>query len=878
MKKGKIFQVITALILAITLVVTGVYHPYLFGEKDNEAQAADGLTEISWEDFEGAIPGTYTNSAYPYGMTVKYSNDTNLNNTRFNARIKLSELAGIRYGGAVGDWGIHMYVISGQFVIVSDTVSFSDLSAQYFQASDFSIASGTFANTTIKLTITMTNVTGTSATVGIWINDIPVDEEFTITSNGATGTDDPLGNCIMLADYKQSFSDPNVYVTIPKPLPPTGLTEIGWRNFGIKTETTYPSHVGVEYAGGDSLDGTLFSGNIKFTPKTDDPDKGQSEIRYASSENGWWGLHIGVDTAGALYLGSDTMDPVSGGEHMSVTYQASDFGVTEGIFTGAEINLKISTEVDGDNYTFGIWINDEMVGGYITLKPKTAYAGAGGSLIGLQCGKTSTVTVYPEEVTYTDITWKDFTGNISGIHTTATKFTYKHGDTLNKTRFTGKIQLAAGSGIRYGGAAENFGLHIYVDGDGKLLLKSDTFNLSDDLATKLFDAKDFDIASGTFADEEIKLTITMADVTSQSATVGVWVNDKEVDGEFTITGNGLWGGALGNCFGIYDVTSSASITIPKPLPPTDLTPISWENFGITSDTTYETHTAVTYADGNSLNGTLFSGDITMDNTAGGEAEIRYAASEGGWWGLHIQVAGDGQLYLQSHTMELVSGSSTSYAGPHTASDFDLPEGKTFTNTRFNLKISTEIEGNEYTFGVWVNDIMVGDYFTLTPMAGTPGAGGNLIGMKLDRAGTVTAHIVQEETELTPIDWSDFNVSYGSKYTTHAEVSYTGSSLNNTVFEDYVMLTANAEFGYASSMGWDGLFIGLNEAGNLLIRSDVCNPVFETSGAYVNATPFEPSAFELTSLVNTKFKLKIETTEMTATTAKFRVWVNDILVV
>ena len=883
MKKGKIFQVVTAFVLTFALIITGIYHPYLFDNNKGNVKAADELTEISWEDFSGAVPGTYTNSSYPYGMTVKYNNGTNLNNTKFNDRIKLSELAGIRYGGAVGDWGVHMYVISGQFVIVSDTVSFNDLQKQIFQASDFDISSGTFADTTFKLTIAMTNVTGTSATVGIWINDIPVDEEFTITSNGVTGTSDPLGNCIMLADYKQAPSDPNVYVTIPSPLPPTELTEIGWRNFGIKTETTYDNHTSVTYTGGDSLDGTLFSGDIK-AGNTDSSQK--SEIRYAASQDGNFGLHICVE-GGLLYIKSDTMDVVSGLENFvdsnlyPVYYYATNFGVGD-TFSNATFNLKISTEIEGDNYTFGIWINDIMVGGYFTLKPSASYPTAGGNQIGLDCGATGFVTAYPEEVVYKDISWRDFAGADAGTYNSTssnTKFTYKKGDDLDNTRFTGQIQMPVGSHIRYGGSSENFGLHIYVDGYGKLILYSDTFDLSDAIMNTYgqieCEPSNYAITSGTFADNVFKLTITMADVTPLSATVGVWLNDIEVDSDFTITRKTEehWGAELANCIGIL---SGNTVTIPKSLPPTNLTQIGWESFGITEDTTYNTHTPVTYTGDDSLDGTLFSGDITMNNQSGGESEIRYAASESGWWGLHIQVDGNGDLILKSDTMVPASGSSTTYAGPHKASKFGFADGTTFTNTRFNLKISTEIEGSNFTFGVWINGIMAGDYFTLTPGAGFSGAGGNLIGLKLDKAGTVTAHISQETPKLTQIDWSDFGVSYGSKYNSWQEVTYTGGSLNNTVFEDYVMMTENAQFGYASSMGWDGLFIGLNEAGNLLIKSDTCGLTFESSGEAIGATTYEPSAFGLTQFVNTKFRLKIETTKLTASSAKFRVWINDVL--
>ncbi len=880
MKKGKIFQVITAILLAIALVVTGIYHPYLFGDKDGNAQASDGLTEISWEDFEGVQFGK-TYSTQWDKFTYKDKSVTTLNNTRFTGLMQFSDPSGIRYGGSSEYFGLHLTVISGNLYLWSETFNLADITVDgnghhVRPASDFGIASGSFVGETIKLTITMTNVTETTATVGVWINDIAVDDSFAMTSKDANTYKFGTSFCIM-------DGNTNGPVTVLAPLPPTGLTEIGWRNFGIKTEYTYDNHTSVTYTGGDTLDGTLFSGDIK-AGNTDSSQK--SEIRYAASQDGNFGLHICVE-GGLLYIKSDTMDVVSGLENFidsnwyPVYYYASNYGVGDS-FSNATFNLKISTEIEGSNYTFGIWINDIMVGSYFTLTPSATYPTAGGNQIGLDCGGTGFVTVYPEEVVYKDISWRDFEGADAGTYTNAWhKFTYKdkNVNTLNNTRFSGRIMLSDPSGIRYGGSGESFGLQLTVI-SGNLYLWSETFDLSDITVDSnghhVRAASDFGIASGTFKDEPIELTITMADVTETTATVGVWINNIAVDDSFTMTSKDANTYKFGTSFCIMDGNTGGAVTVVPSLPPIGLTEIGWEDFGITEETTYESHTTVTYANGDSLNGTLFSGDITMNNQAGGESEIRYAASESGWWGLHIQVDGNGELWIKSDTMVPASGSSTTYAGPHKSSDFGFADGTTFTNTRFNLKISTEIEDSNYTFGVWINDIMAGDYFTLTPGEGFSGAGGNLIGLKLDKVGTVTAHIDQEVPELVQIDWSDFGVSYGSKYTAWQEVSYTGGSLNNTVFEDYVIMTENAQFGYAASMGWDGLFIGLNEAGNLLIKSDTCGLAFETSGEVIGATAYEPSAFGLTQFVNTKFRLKIETTKLTKTSAKFRVWVNDVL--
>jgi len=77
----------------------------------------------------------------------------------------------------------------------------------------------------------------------------------------------------------------------------------------------------------------------------------------------------------------------------------------------------------------------------------------------------------------------------------------------------------------------------------------------------------------------------------------------------------------------------------------------------------------------------------------------------------------------------------------------------FANTKFNLKIAiTDYSSASATIGIWVNDQMVGDYFTLE------GVSSYLLGNYMTfYDGTVAPHsIVAKPTNLTEIHFGDWN--------------------------------------------------------------------------------------------------------------------------
>ena len=120
-----------------------------------------------------------------------------------------------------------------------------------------------------------------------------------------------------------------------------------------------------------------------------------------------------------------------------------------------------------------------------------------------------------------------------------------------------------------------------------------------------------------------------------------------------------------------------------------------------------------------------------------------------------------------------------------------------------------------------------------------------------------ATIYDTMPELTPITWSDFDyfgaLYDGQKFDSESEPSYTGGSLNNTVFEGDISLPAGSGFRYAVSSSWFGLTF-MEKSGALEIS---------TAGAvYINgntgtAYTLDAEKYDLTTFTNQRFTVKIE---------------------
>lgn len=214
-----------------------------------------------------------------------------------------------------------------------------------------------------------------------------------------------------------------------------------------------------------------------------------------------------------------------------------------------------------------------------------------------------------------------------------------------------------------------------------------------------------------------------------------------LDESFTIVENNYGHNAtLGNNICIIPRSESASIYIPNDVAvPTDLTHLTWEDFGITCIGQYTTTKAGTLTSSKEMNNSLFSGDITMQ--AG--SHIRYAGSAD-WIGLIIKVNDSGNLTLEGAAAWLSNTKATEFS----AAMFGM---ESFANTKFNLKIAvTNYTTASATVGVWVNNQMLGDYFTLNTNEGL----GNYMALF---EGTMEPYsTIAKPTGLTDVKFGDWN--------------------------------------------------------------------------------------------------------------------------
>ena len=812
------------------------------------------LTEIDWEDFEGAEYGKTYSTAWDK-FTYKDTSVSTLNNTKFTGRIQFSDPSGIRYGGSSEYFGLQLTVISGKLYLWSETFNLSDISLDgnghhVRSASDFEIASGTFGNETIELTITMTNVTETTATVGVWVNDIAVDESFTMTSKDANAY--KLGTTICIMDANTGGAVTVVAPSAPPTPPaPTGLTEINWEDFeGAEYGKTYDTKW-AKFTYKDTsvttLNNTKFTGRIQFS----DP----SGIRYGGS-NESFGLQLTV-ISGKLYLWSETFNlgdiSLDGNGHH--VRSASDFGIASGTFGNEIIELTITmTNVTETTATVGVWINNIAVDESFTMTSKDASVYKLGTSFCIMDGNTNgAVTVVaplapPAPPALTEIDWEDFEGAEYGkTYSTAwAKFTYKDtsASTLNNTKFTGQIQFADPSGIRYGGSSEYFGLQLTVI-SGKLYLWSETFDLADITLDAnghhVRTASDFGIASGTFGNEKIELTITMTNVTETTATVGVWVNDIAVDESFIMTSKDANTYKLGTTICIMDGNTGGAVTIPEdgtgvnPNPPTletlptDFTTLTYADFGLES-------MAYTAEDGKLAISGAVSGRTNLDKTILHFPEIKFEGNvdlnfqgPSGWEGFKLRANGD------LGTMHLTSGYGTMIGWNEIKTDI---AGVTLVGDTFDLKFTTEyLDEDTVQLGVWFENILYNNqYYVVDRNQMGQDAFGLYLGIaSTSGGGTITlagvnteeekpADTIAPPTDFTVITLDDFggNVEsglLGTNSPVSGQLNGVGS-YNRTIFDVDVDMTTKTpgnntyiRFG-GEADGWVGISVQSNDSGNL----------------------------------------------------------------
>ena len=406
----------------------------------------------------------------------------------------------------------------------------------------------------------------------------------------------------------------------------------------------------------------------------------------------------------------------------------------------------------------------------------------------------------------TPISWENFSGVTYGkSYTSATALTYSE-TSLNNTVFEDYIQFAEGACLLYGAAGVWHGIKMGVS-NGEFYVQGSQYWYNGGVNKQSRTAAQLGLTEETLAGVKLKLHVELRDVSDDmtSATVTVKVNDHCLWDSITIARNGTAPGLLGNAIQLCAQGTTAAVTIPeKPL-----TEISWDNFsGVEYGKTYTSATALTYS-GTSLNNTAFEAYVQF--AAGGY--LQYGTSGTSTHGIWIGVNTDGEFYVigKSYWKD-GSSSDLGYEKKCTAADLGLT-GETLAGEKLKLRVefrNVNDANTSATVTVKVNDHCLWDAITVKRSNTSAALLGNQI--------YVRSNVTIPEKPLTEINWGNFsNVEYGKTYTSATALTYSGTSLNHTAFEDYVEFAAGGYLQYGTSgTSTHGIHIGVNTDGEFYV--------------------------------------------------------------
>ena len=322
--------------------------------------------------------------------------------------------------------------------------------------------------------------------------------------------------------------------------------------------------------------------------------------------------------------------------------------------------------------------------------------------------------------------------------------------------------------------------------------------------------------------------------------------------------------------------------------------IGWKDFGVTAETTYkDTMTALSY-DGTTLDNTEFEGDITFSACS----ELRYGGA-GEWLGLQLSVDNSGRFRIVEGTyaVETIGGWSWP-ENPYnervfTPADLGITEYDSLIGKRITLKIKMEeVTDTTAKVTIHINDKVVGGSFRMTSKDANTFKTGKVVGMCGNAYGAynpITVHVEAAppivEPELTKITWKDFGVTTETTYKdTLTALSYDGTSLDNTEFEGDITFSACSELRYGGSGEWLGLQLSVDNSGRFRILEGTY--ALEPIGGWswpenpYNERVFTPADLGITeydSFAGQRITLNIKMEEVTETTAKVTISINDKVV-
>lgn len=333
----------------------------------NWKELPEGLTEITFHDF-GFTDGDYTQ--YPSG---EYEGET-LDNTLFIGKITFPESASahLMYGGKVAGGGFDIVpaqdTTTGEWYLrLFDTNQ--DKSGRKFSEYKFysNVAGVPLVGTEVALMLSLQYVDNdgdgvkNDVKLGVWFGGKLYNNRYIYLKDFAN-TGHSMGTWMAFSISKTTKITIKSVGEIKWKALPTGLTEIGFSDFGITSGVYEGSSKVGEYTG-ESLKNTLFSGIVKWHPEV-----GETHFIYGgtTSGGGFDLVNVKDKETGEHYLRLFYTTPQENGKKKYTNYYFySDVaGVT---LVGEELDLKISLEyVDNDggkkdnDVRLGIWFGGRL--------------------------------------------------------------------------------------------------------------------------------------------------------------------------------------------------------------------------------------------------------------------------------------------------------------------------------------------------------------------------------------------------------------------------------------------------------------------------------------------------------------------------------------
>ena len=868
MQRNRIFKKVISVICALAMLLTAVYQPgwAVRSEAAKPMETTETLTELTWDSYVKTEAG---NTTWVKGSVANnLHSDIDLSNTLFDDEIRFSADGNyIRYGGADGyTWNapLQIGVTDGKlYVNAGSGTGFNASSTFSYDASYFGLP--TFLGVPLNLKISMTNMREDkkSATVNVWINDQIAGNEFKVSSDSYA-----IGSNIVSNGYVHR--DDN---TLP-PSDLTGMTELTWADYSrTDGETWVKGSVAQNLHSTKEISNTLFNDEIRFSADGD-------YIRYGGADDSTWNapLQIGV-TDGKLYVNAGSGTGFNASSTFS--YDASYFGLPT--FLGVPLNLKISMtnmREDKKSATVNVWINDQIAGNEFKVS-SDSYA-IGSNIVSNGYVHRDDNTLPPSDLT--ELTWDSYVkteeGNTTWVKGSVANNLHSDID-LSNTLFDDEIKFSAnGNYIRYGGAEGHTWyspLQIGINEAGKLYVSrvANFFTHTPDNSEKTYDASYFGLPTFLGVPLNLKISMTNMNEDKTSATVSVWINDQIVGSEFTVSGKGYTIGSniVADGYVYRDDNTLPPVISTEP----EIKKITWQDFGVTAETTYKDGmTALSY-DGTTLNNTEFEGDVTFSACS----ELRYGGLNGDQ-GLQLSVDNSGRFRILENTYTVEPIGDWSWPENlwnervFTPADLGITEYESFAGQKITLRIKME-EVTETTAKVTIhiNDNVVGGAFRMTSKDANTFKTGTVVGICCNGYGAFNPITV--EPIVTNISWNDFaGVKYGVPYTTWTNYTYSEASLQYTELTGRVMFAA----GGVLRIGGDaGLHIGAKTDGKLYVSSHTFGRYDYETGAEWTYDE-EPKTYRIDTFANTPVDLKVcigKISEDKKTVEKVELYINDVQV-